>query len=68
MSWLRLSYRATGLLYFYVRKCLDFGEFNDEKGVYKSISEKAKEALIKIASESKINRMRASTLYKIEIP
>lgn len=54
-------------LYHYVRKCLDFGELKDEEGVYKSISEKAKSALIKIASESRINRLRVSTLYKIDL-
>jgi hypothetical protein len=46
---------------------LDLGELNDEKGVYKSIGEKAKGALVKIASECRINRLRVSTLYKIDI-
>lgn len=52
-------------LYFYVRKCLDFGKADDGSGIYKSVGEKAKEALLKIASESRINRMRVSTLYKL---
>lgn len=55
-------------LYFYVRKCLDFGEHDDEHGIYKSIANKAKEALLKIASESKINRLRVSRLYQVEVP
>jgi len=54
-------------LYFYVRKCLEFGELVDESGIYKSIGEKAKAALHKIASECRINRMRVSNLYGIEV-
>ncbi len=53
-------------LYHYVRKCLDLGEINHDT-VYKSVGDKAKEALLKIASESRINRMRVSNLYKINV-
>jgi hypothetical protein len=56
------------VLYWCVRKCLDFGELNGDNGTYKSVGEKAKLALLRIAAESKINRMRVSTLYKIDIP
>lgn len=55
-------------LYWCVRKCLDFGELDGDNGTYKSVGEKAKQALLRIAAESKINRMRATTLYKIDIP
>jgi len=55
-------------LYFYVRKCLDFGKADDGSGIYKSVGEKAEEALRKIGSENRINRMRVLTLYKIEVP
>jgi hypothetical protein len=53
-------------LYDYIRKCLSFGKFDGGAEMYKSISEKAKEALLIIASESRINRKRISDLYDIE--
>jgi hypothetical protein len=54
-------------LFNYVCKCLDLGERDDEKGLYKSVAGKAKEALLRIASECGINRMRVSKLYKIPV-
>jgi len=55
-------------LQHYVRTCLGFGLLTDEKGVYKSVSEKAKEALGRIGSESRINQVRLSSLYGVELP
>jgi hypothetical protein len=55
-------------LYYYVRTCLDFGLLTDEKGVYKSVSEKTKEALTRIKSESRINQVRLSSLYRVDLP
>ncbi len=54
-------------LYHYVQKCLDFGKFESSNEIYKSIGEKAEEALRRIASESRINRMRVSRMFKIEV-
>lgn len=54
-------------LYYYVRKCLDIGTFESSNEVYKSIGEKVEEALRRIASESRINRMRVSQMFKIEV-
>lgn len=54
-------------LYHYVRKCLDLGKFESGNEVYKSIGAKAEEALRRIASESRINRMRVSRMFKIEV-
>lgn len=54
-------------LYQYIRKCLEIGRFEDSTGRYKSIGEKVKGALLKVASESRINRKRVSDLYNIEI-
>lgn len=54
-------------LYDCVRKCLDFDERDDEKWPYKSIARKTREALLRIASESRINRVRVSRLYKIDL-
>jgi hypothetical protein len=54
-------------LYHYVQKCLEFGKFEGGTEMYRSIGEKAKEALLKIASESRINRKRVSALYNIEV-
>lgn len=55
------------ILYQYIRKCLEIGRFEDGAGRYKSIGEKVKGALLKLASESRINRKRVSDLYNIEI-
>ncbi|WP_129633711.1 hypothetical protein [Candidatus Oscillochloris fontis] len=56
-------------LYYYIRSCLQFkgisGTPSDDK--YKIIIEKVEKALRLIASESKINRLRISNLYKIEV-
>jgi len=54
-------------LQHYVRTCLGFGLLTDEKGVYKSVSEKAKEALRRIGSESRINQVRVSSLYGVDL-
>ena len=54
-------------LYLYVRKCLDFEEIKHDSEMYKSVAEKAKKALLKLATESRINRMRVSRLYKINV-
>ncbi len=57
----------SNILYLYVRKCLDIGKFRDENGIRDSVSEKAKNALLKLASESRINRIRVSRLYEIDV-
>jgi hypothetical protein len=54
-------------LYHYVRKCLDMRKFEGSSDIHNSISEKAKAALLKIASECRINRMRISSLYNIDL-
>lgn len=54
-------------LYLSVRTCLDFLGINDPQGVYTSIGMKAKAALIRIASESRINKMRVTKLYQLDI-
>jgi hypothetical protein len=54
-------------LYSLVRKCLSFGEIQNGGEIYKSIGEKAKQALHKIGSENRINQRRVSTLYGIEV-
>lgn len=54
-------------LYQYIRKCLEIGRFEDSTGRYKSIGEKVKGTLLKVASESRINRKRVSDLYNIEL-
>lgn len=53
-------------LYHYVRKCLDFENLTDEKGIFKSVSHKAKQALERIAFDSRINLIRLSSLYKLK--
>jgi hypothetical protein len=54
-------------LYLYVRKCLEFGKFEGGTGIYKSIGDKAKKALLRIAPESKLNRVRISSLFDIDV-
>lgn len=55
------------LLYNYVRTCLRFGEISDADAKYKEIAEKAREALKRLSSESRINRLRVTGMYKIEL-
>jgi hypothetical protein len=50
-------------LYYHVRRCLNFEQLSDEKGIYRSVSDKGKLALRKLASESRINRIRLKSLY-----
>jgi hypothetical protein len=57
----------SNLLYSYVRTCLKFGEFVNADDQFREIARKAREALLKLASESRINRMRVSKLYNIKI-
>lgn len=54
-------------LYQYVSKCLTIGKYTGGTGIYKSIDDKTKEALLRIARESRINEKRVARLYKIEI-
>ncbi len=54
-------------LYHYVRTCLRFGENENTNELLKAIAGKAKEALKKIASESRINRVRISGMFKIDV-
>lgn len=54
-------------LYFYVKTCLRFGEFVNANEQYKLIAEKARGALRRIASESRINRLRVAGLYGIDV-
>jgi hypothetical protein len=55
-------------LYWCVRKCVDIGSNTGRNGMYKSIGRKTKEALLRIARETKLNRLRVSRLYKIDLP
>jgi len=55
-------------LYWCVKKCLDFDQLPGDNGTYQSVGRKAREALIRIAGESKLNRIRVSTRHKIDIP
>ncbi|HEV7891880.1 MAG TPA: P-loop NTPase fold protein [Pyrinomonadaceae bacterium] len=54
-------------LYHYVRTCLDFGQIQGGNEMYKSIGEKAEVALRRLALESRINRMRVSRMFKIQL-
>jgi|SRR5215213_1881275 len=54
-------------LFHYVRTCLNFRELSDENGMHKSVADKATQALIKLASESRINRDRVLKLYGIDL-
>ena len=51
---------------YYVRKCLDFGKIEGNNKIYESTGSKTKQALLKLASESRINRIRVSTLYGVD--
>jgi hypothetical protein len=54
-------------LYFSIRTCLRFGEFDNAGEKEKAIAAKAVEALKRIASESRINRLRVEGIYKIRL-
>jgi hypothetical protein len=54
-------------LYFCVRTCLRFGEFDNAGDKEKAIAAKAVEALKRIASESRINHLRVEGIYKIAL-
>ena len=56
------------VLYWCVKKCLEIGAERGDRGAYEAVGEKTKKALFRIASESKLNRKRVSTLYKIDVP
>lgn len=55
------------LLYHHVRTCLRFGEISNPDPQYVDIAEKAKAALKRLASENRINRLRVTSMYKIEL-
>jgi hypothetical protein len=54
-------------LYLYVRTCLRFGEIGNADEQYREIAGKAKEALRRLASENRLNRIRVTAMYKIEL-
>jgi hypothetical protein len=54
-------------LYFCIRTCLRFGELNNADEKEKMITAMAVEALKRIASESRINRLRVEGIYKISL-
>lgn len=54
-------------LYDYVKTCLAFGRMGNEDPQYENIAAKAKNALRRIASESRLNRLRVSAMYGVEI-
>jgi len=54
-------------LYLYVRTCLRFGEIGSADEQYREIAGKAKEALKRLASENRLNRLRVTAMYKIEL-
>jgi hypothetical protein len=55
------------MLYLYVRTCLRFGEIANADDQYRDIAEKTKEALRRLAKESRINLLRVTAMYKIEL-
>jgi hypothetical protein len=54
-------------IHFDIRTCLRFGELQNADDNQKMIAEKAKSALIKIAKESRFNRVRIENFFKIRI-
>jgi hypothetical protein len=54
-------------LYNYVKVCLDFGKMGNADRQYEDIAAKATDALRRIASESRLNRLRVSVMYGVEI-
>ena len=52
----------------YVRRCLQFGEYANSTERQKLIAEKARQALLRLASESQMNRLRVSEIYGLELP
>lgn len=54
-------------LYYCVRTCLKFGEFDNAGEKEKAVAAKAVVALKRIASESRINRLRVEGIYKIAL-
>lgn len=61
------TYRGDNL-HWCVKKCLEIGSNTGRNGMYESIGRKTKEALLRIAGESKLNQLRIETIDKIEIP
>jgi hypothetical protein len=55
-------------LHWCVKKCLEIGSNTGRNGMYESIGRKTREALLRIAGESRLNQLRIETIYKIEIP
>jgi hypothetical protein len=53
-------------LYFYVRTCLRFEEVAGVSEQETLIAAKAREALLRLASENRINRLRISAIYGID--
>lgn len=51
-----------------VKKCLEIGSNTGHNGMYESIGQKTKEALVRIARESNLNKLRVESVYKLEIP
>lgn len=54
-------------LYYRVKSCLQFGNIKSGNEMYKSVSQKAENALKKIAQESKINKIRVFNMFGISI-
>ncbi|HEX8568080.1 MAG TPA: P-loop NTPase fold protein [Pyrinomonadaceae bacterium] len=54
-------------LYYRVKSCLQFGKYTNGNEMYKSISNKAENALKKIAQENKLNKIRVFNLFGISI-
>jgi hypothetical protein len=55
------------MLYHYVRTCQRFGDIANPDEKYVDIARKANEALKRLAAESRINRLRVTALYKVEL-
>jgi hypothetical protein len=52
-------------LYWCVKKCLDFRELKGNNGIFEAIGKKAEQALLQIASESRLNGTRVATWFKL---
>ena len=50
----------------FIRKCLEFGQFETPDSEYKEIANRATKALKKIASECRINRIRLKDFVEID--
>jgi hypothetical protein len=55
------------MLYIYVKTCLKFKGISSGDDQFNLIASKAKDALLKIAQESRINQMRVLTMYEIKL-